>query len=154
MKTGSVILCVMLCAAGCRRESASGTKGTEGTGFTVKALTAERSGDFVHLTMLVLVNNTGPAPLSLTPPAVQLFAGGSRAVAPFIAPGLEPVAITPGAEATAVTHWWLAAADLSGSLELEINGSRATVKSTAAFAIDSLPESKTVPLAFPQWKAP
>jgi hypothetical protein len=107
----------------------------------------------VHLTLAAQVMNPGAAPLTLAPPAVQLFAG-SKPVEPFIAPGLEPAVIPPGGEAVAATHWWLSAADLSGALTLEVSGSRAEVKSAAAFALDVLPENKPVSLAFPDWKLP
>jgi hypothetical protein len=121
--------------------------------FTVKSLTAERSGPHVHLTIAAQVKNPGPAALTLTPPAAQLFAG-AKSVEPFIAPGLEPAVIPAGGEAEASTHWWLSTADVAGPLTLDIAGARAEVKSPSAFALDLLPENRPVALSFPDWKLP
>jgi len=118
---------------------------------TVRSLTAERTGNHLHLTITALVQNPGMA--APPPPEVRLFAG-TDAVSPFIAPGLEPRAISTGAETESITHWWLTEANLSDALTLEITGARAEVKSAAAFALDLLPESKPVPLSFPDWKLP
>jgi hypothetical protein len=144
----------LLC--GCKPASPAGNgKATtvSASTFTVKSLTAERSGPHVHLTIAALVKNPGATALTLTPPAAQLFAG-AKSVEPFIAPGLEPAVIPAGGEAEVATHWWLAAGDLSGALTLDIAGARAEVKSAAAFALDLLPENRPVALSFPDWKLP
>jgi chromate transport protein ChrA len=133
--------------------ASGGTAPVTASAFAVKSLTAERADDHLHLTITAQVKNPGATALTLAPPAVQLYAG-TMAVEPFIAPGLEPAVIPPGGEAEAVTHWWLAAADLSGALTLEISGASAEVKSTAAFALDLLPEQSPVLLSFPDWKTP
>jgi chromate transporter len=121
--------------------------------FTVRSLTAERTGDHLHLTVTALVKNRGTTALAAAPPEVQLFAG-TKAVEPFIAPGLEPRVITAGGEDEAATHWWLTAADLGGALTLEISGARAEVKSASSFALDLLPENRPAALSFPDWKLP
>lgn len=121
--------------------------------FTVKSLTAERTGDHLHLTITAQVKNPGAGALTLGPPAVQLFAG-TNPVEPFIAPGLEPAVIPAGSEAEATTHWWLAAADASGVLTLGISGARAEVKSASPFALDQLPENRPAVISLPDWKTP
>lgn len=148
-------LCAILTGCG-RKPASSPTESLRAaaSNFWIAALTAERSGDHLHLTVTVSVRNRILAPLTLTPPAAQLWIGKDKPAAPFIAPGLEPSVIAPGAESDAVTHWWLPASDLSGSMELEIFGVRQAVKSAGAFDIESLPEGRTVGLLIPQWRAP
>jgi sarcosine oxidase gamma subunit len=147
------LLLAVSALSACGPAPAPGGGKSKASSFAVRYLTAERTGDHLHLTIAAQVKNPGAAALTLTPPAVQLFAE-TKAVPPFLAPGLEPAVIPPGGEAEAVTHWWLAAADLSGALTLEISGARAEVKSTAAFALDLLPEQSPVLLSFPDWKTP
>ena len=119
--------------------------------FVVKSIVARRSAGHLHLMLSAQVKNTGGAALTLAPPAAQLLAG-TRAVERFIAPGLEPAVIPAGGEGDAEMHWWLEAQDLSGSLTVEIGGSRAEIKTAAGFALDLLPEGRAVSLAFPDWK--
>jgi hypothetical protein len=130
----------------------TGPTGPASAPFTVTGVTAERSGAHVHLTVNARVKNPGPAPLTLGPPAAQLRIAGDRPAPPFIAPGLEPGVLSPGVESDAATHWWLAADDLSGSLELEISGARQVVKSPGEFPVSALDEGKPVPLSWPEWK--
>ena len=152
----SVLFVVVGLLAGCKPSPPSGggkSAPVATATFTVKSLTAERAGDHLHLTLTTQVKNPAASALTLAPPAVQLLANG-KAVEPFIAPGLEPVVLAPGAEAEAALHWWLAAAELSGALTLEIAGSRVVVKSAGAFALELLPDKQPVSLAFPNWKIP
>jgi hypothetical protein len=142
---------VAMLLAACGNEP-TGPTGPTSAPFTVTDVTAERSGAHLHLTVNVRVKNSGPAPLTLGPPAAQLWIAGARTAPPFIAPGLEPGVISPGAENDAATHWWLAANDLSGSLELEISGARQLVKSPGVFPADALDERKPAPLSWPDWK--
>ena len=142
--------------AGCKPSPPSGggkSATVAASTFTVKSLTAERAGDHLHLTLTTQVNNPAASALTLAPPAVQLLAN-DKAVEPFIAPGLEPIALAPGAETEAALHYWLTAADLSSALTLEIAGARAEVKSAGAFALELLPDKQPVSLAFPNWKIP
>ena len=148
----------VLLLAGCR-EKPPGPSGpapaapavSASASVAITGLTAARSGAHLHLTVSAKVKNTGSAPLVMAPPAVQ-FRAGSRPVPPFIAPGLDPAAVAPGGESSADTHWWLAAADLVGPLELDVAGARVSVKSAAPFALESLSENKPVTLTFPDWK--
>jgi hypothetical protein len=151
MVAGSAVLVVSLAA--CRRESPAPSSAAAPSTFAIRGVTAERVGDHLRLTVTALVKNPGPAPLTLAPPAAQLWIGNDKLAAPFIAPGLDPAVIAPGTESEAATHWWLAASDLTGSLELEVAGLRQPVKSVDAFAIEALTESKNVPLSFPRWQA-
>lgn len=151
MVVASIVL--FTAATGCRREPSAPSAGSSPSPFTIRALTAERSGDHLHLTVTVLAKNPGSAPLLLAPPAVRLWIGRDKTAAPFIAPGLEPAAIAPGVESEGTTHWWLTGADLSGPLELEIGGARQTVKTSDAFISGSLAEGQPMPLSFPVWKA-
>jgi hypothetical protein len=138
MKAGAVsLLAVML--TGCSRMP-EGTHHSGTSAFSLTHVSAQRSGDHVHLSVTVKVKNSGREPLTLTPPAVQLWMGKDRAAAPFIAPGLEPAVIAPGVEAEAATHWWLAASEWPGPLELEVNGGRETVKSGGGISINALAE--------------
>lgn len=121
------------------------------SGGMVKSILAERSGNNLHLTLTAQVKNSGAGPLTLAPPAVQLWAG-AKAMEPFIAPGLEPAVIPAGGEMEGATHWWVSAGDLSGGLTLEMGGQRVEVKSGSPFALDLLPERKAVSLSFPDWK--
>ena len=134
--------------------ASGGSTAAAPSAFIIRSLTAERSGDHLHLTVTVHVKNPGTAPLTLTPPGAQLWIGKDKPAAPFIAPGLEPGIVDPGGESEAATHWWLAGSDLSGSLDLEISGARQTVKTASAFVLSSVVEGQSAPLAFPVWKAP
>lgn len=159
MKAWASGLCFQLAVvlfAGCGKNPSpapGGSIASAPSNFTVRAVTAQRSGDHIHLTVTVHINNPGNNPLTQTPPAVQLWIGKDKPAAPFIAPGLEPAVIAPGAASDAATHWWLAGSDLSGSLELEIAGARQTVKTVGTFTLNSLVESIPEPLAFPVWRA-
>ncbi len=153
MKILAVSVVLIAAVSACRREPAAGSGGLIRTTFTIRAVAAERSGDHLHLTVTVRAKNAGSIPLALAPPAAQLWIGSDKPAAPFIAPGLEPALVAPGGEAEGATHWWLAASDLSGPLELEIAGVRQPVKSTEPFAFNSLPENRPSALQFPQWKA-
>jgi hypothetical protein len=115
-------LCLLL--TGCGGKSA--TTGTLAP-FTVTSAVARRSGDHLHVTVTVKVQNRGTAPITLAPPVAQLWAGKDKPVPPFIAPGLEPSVISPAAEAEADTHWWLESPGTAAALELEINGVRQPV---------------------------
>ena len=152
----SPVLCAAAVLVSCKPAPApgGGKAAVSASTFTVKSLTAERSGDHLHLTLTAQVKNPGAEVLTLSAAAVKLMTADGRAVEPFIAPGLEPAVIAPGSEAEAATHWWLAAADLAGALTFDISGARAEVKSAAAFALDLLPESRPVALSFPDWKLP
>ncbi len=153
MKLLAVSAVLLAALSACRREPAAGSGGLIRSTFTIRAVAAERAGDHLHLTVTVRAKNAGSIPLALAPPAAQLWIGSDKPAAPFIAPGSEPELVAPGGEAEAATHWWLAASDLSGPLELEIAGVRQPVKSAEAFAIKALPESKSVTLSFPLWQA-
>ena len=139
-------------AVGCEKQaptpSSAATPATP-SAFTVRALTAERSGNHVHLTVTARIKNPGTAPLSLTAPAVQLFTGDDKKAAAFIAAGLEPAVIAAGAESEADTHWWLAGADVAGALTLEATGIRQSVASAGSIAFDSLPENKPIAIPLP-----
>ena len=148
----SVFIAAAVILPGCRKEPSPPAGTSAPSNFTIRALTAERSGDHIHLTITVHLNNPGTNPLILTPPAVQLWIGNEKPAAPFIAPGLEPEVIAPGAESEGCTHWWLAAPELSHALELEIAGARQTVKTADYFVLDSLVEGQPAQLAFPVWK--
>lgn len=150
--SGWSFLSAAVLLAGCGKKPPAPSAAAAPSTFTIRAVTAERSGDHLHLTVAVLVKNPGSSPLTLTPPAAQLWIGKEKPAGPFIAPGLESAVIAAGAESEAASHWWLAASDLSGSLELEIAGTSQIVKSTGDFVLDSLAEGQSAPLAFPRWK--
>ncbi len=136
-------------AVGCEKQAPAPSSAATPSAFTVRALTAERSGDHVHLTVTARIKNTGPAPLSLTAPVVQLFTGDNKKAAAFVAPGLEPAVIAAGAEMDAETHWWLAGADVADALTLEVTGIRQPLKSAGSIAFDSLPENKPIAIPLP-----
>ena len=138
-----------LLAAGCGKQPATPASVTAPSPFAVRALTAERSGDHVHLTVTARIKNTGTAPLSVAAPAVQVFTGEGKPADQFIAPGLEPDVIASGAEMDAETHWWLARADVAGALTMEVSGIRQSVTSAGSFDFDSLPENKTIAIPLP-----
>ena len=152
MKLFAVSVVLIAALSACRREPAAGSGGPIRSTFTIRNVAAERSGDHLHLTVGVRVRNSGSIPLALSPPAAQLWIGGDKPAAPFIAPGLEPVLVAPSGEADAATHWWLAATDLSGPLELEIAGVRQLVKSAGAFPLNSLSDSQPAALVWPEWQ--
>jgi hypothetical protein len=151
-----VVTCLLgaALACGCRREAtgSSGEQGTDSRDLSVLAVTGERSGDHVHLTVRLRVANNRSTPVTLTPPAVQLWAEHNRAVPAFLAAGLMPATVAAESEGEADTHWWLAADDVAGALEIEFTGARQTVKTAAPFAFTSLPEGKSVRLPVPSWK--
>ena len=152
--SGLFFLLAAVLFANCGKKPSASPGAVALSPFTVRALTAERSGDHLHLTVTVRVKNPGSAPLLLASPAAQLRIGEDKHAAPFIAPGLEPAAIAPGAESEGVTHWWLSQDELSGSLEMEISGVRQPVKSAGPFPFEALPEHRATALPFPVWKAP
>ncbi len=117
--------------------------------FYLTALTAERSGDHIHLIVTVHIRNPFPTPLRLDPPTAQLWIGSKNRALPFLAPGLEPPVIGPGAESEAATHWWIGASEFAGPLELKIADTRQPVKSMSAFSFDSLPENKPIAIPLP-----
>lgn len=156
MKCGatSVVLGVAF-AAGCSKEPSGSTDQTipHAGSVTITSLVAERSGDHLHLTVTALVKNPGPGPLTLAPPAAQLWIGKDKPAAPFIAAGLAPAVVASGAESEAATHWWLAAVDLRGSLEMEIAGAKLVVKEAGDFSVNSLAEGEAAALHWPNWRA-
>lgn len=152
--SGLFFLLAAFLFASCGKEpspASGGPTAAAPSAFTVRSLTAERSGDHLHLTVTVTVKNSSCAPLLLAPPAVQLWIGKDKSADPFIAPGLEPAEIAPGDESEGATHWWLAGSDLSGSLELEFAGARQTAKTAGAFVLASLAEGRPADLGFPVW---
>ena len=143
---------------GCRKDTAgpstSSTAGAKAGAYSVKSVTAERSGDHLHLTIILQRGAGTRQSPGANDPLIELWTGNGKPVPPFIAPGLDPSVLSKDRPDEAETHWWVAADDLSGTLELNISGTRLPVKDAAAFDVTTLADQSVTPLTFPQWKVP
>lgn len=117
----------------------------------LRSITLTRDHGNVRMDLSAQLTNASSRTLQLVSPTVRMRTEKGREVPLFFLPSQPPPSLPPHSTSDVKLRFWLEAADLTGSLQLEFNKERLMVKSQQPYDLQQLRNNSSLTLNPTAW---